>query len=180
MSQFNGLNYNGPNVYWNENVYFNERDDLKYRVDSLRVHAGDRREPATLGGGQRPPGPVHLHDRQVRHRESADRTRSFPQRRHHGGWGFYFTGKYFNTNGRLPGEFSRQVSLTLKTQYNITGDIKLSAFGILTDRGRFFGWKNRGYQESARFFLEGTGKNNGADIIGSLKLTHVLDPVLVL
>ncbi len=176
MSQFSGLNYNGPNIYWNENVYFKERDDLKYRVDSLRVLRGTGVNPPTLAADSARLGrytyTTGKYDTETPQVElEASLSGDIME-----GWGFYFTGKYFNTNGRLPNEFSRQASLTLKTQYNLSSAIKLSAFGILTDRGRFFGWKNRGYQESARFFLEGTPKNDGADIIGSLKLTHVLDP----
>ncbi|HSQ74727.1 MAG TPA: TonB-dependent receptor, partial [Bacteroidota bacterium] len=179
VSQFNGLSYNGPDIFWDKDIYFAEQYTLNRRVDSLR---GLRSSGApasafsTIGSDSARLGRYTYYDGKY--------IKESPQMEFEGSlggditedWGFYFTGKYFNSYGRLPNEFNREVNLTLKSNYNISGDMKLSGFGIVTDRGKLFGWKNRGYQEGSRFFLEGTPKNDGADIIGSLKWTHVIDP----
>ncbi|MEW6510965.1 MAG: TonB-dependent receptor [Bacteroidota bacterium] len=177
VSQFKGLRYNGPDVYWNDFLYFKEKSDLQYRVDSLRA-----RRAAGLPFGTTLPADsarlgryTYANGKYLNEKPTVEFEGSLSGDIMQD-WGFFFTGKYFNSYGRLPNEFAREIGLTLKTQYNITGDIKVTGLGILTDRGRFFGWKNRGYQESARFYLEGVPKNDGADIIGSLKLTHILDP----
>jgi hypothetical protein len=88
----------------------------------------------------------------------------------------YLTLGYFNSYGRLPNEFTRRANASLKVNYNITNDIKLALVGMLEDRGKLFGWKNRTYMDDFRFFLEGVPTWDGANITGSLKLTHVLSP----
>jgi outer membrane receptor protein involved in Fe transport len=176
VSQFKGLSYNGPDVHWNDGVYFSERDLLKTKVDSLKgLRALGTATPTLTADSALLSRYSYTTDKYA--------TKS-PQIELEGSvsgdimqdWGFYFTGKYFNSYGRLPGELNRQASLTLKSQYNISGDIKLTGFGIVTDRGMIFGWKNRAYSDAARFFLEGVPRTDGADVVGSLKLTHVLNP----
>jgi len=176
LSQVNGLSYYGPRVYWNDNIYIGERSALSQKVDSLRViRSGGGATPtlaadsARLGRYTYTPGKYISEKPQINIEGSL------------GGiimedWGFYFSGKYFDSHGRLPNEHNRELNLTLKSNYNLSNSVKLTAFGIVTDRGKLFGWKNTGYQESARFFLEGVPKNDGADMVGSLKLTHVLSP----
>jgi outer membrane receptor protein involved in Fe transport len=176
VSQFNGLKYNGPDVYGDSKKYFDEKTLLQTRVDSLRVRRnGGLSAPTLASDSTRLGWYTYTPGKYVTEKPQLEFEGSV------GGdimenWGFFFTGKYFNSNGRLPGEFSREINLTLKSQYNFTGDIKLTALGILGDKGRLFGWKNRGYSDQTRFFLEGVPKYDGADIIGSLKLTHILNP----
>lgn len=176
VSQFNGLDYNGPDIYGNENIYFSEKSALSRKVDSLRVvRSGGGATPtlaadsARLGRYTYTPGKYTSEKPQIEVEGSLGGKLTEDL-------GFYFSGKYFDTHGRLPNEHDRQVNLTLKSNYNLTSELKLTALGIMTDRGKIFGWKNTGYQESSRFFLEGVPKNDGDDIVGSLKLTHVLSP----
>ncbi len=176
VSQFNGLKYNGPNVYWNDNIYVDEKTSLNRKVDSLRViRAGGGVTSTLAADSARLTRYTYAPGKYVTEKPQIELEGSL------GGdimenWGFYFSGKYYDSHGRLPNERNRQLNLSLKSNYNITGDIKLTAFGIVTDRGKLFGWKNTGYQESARFFLEGVPKNDGADMLGSVKMTHVLSP----
>lgn len=176
VSQFDGLKYSGPDIYWNENIYFSERNALQGRVDSLRqVRAGGGNPPTLAADSARLGRYTYTSGKYINEK---------PQLEFEGsvggdiseGWGFYLSGKYFDSYGRLPNEHNRELNLTLKSQYQITHNLKLSGFGIVTDRGKLFGWKNTAYQELARFFLEGVPKNDGADIIGSLKATHILSP----
>ncbi|MBI3580403.1 MAG: carboxypeptidase-like regulatory domain-containing protein, partial [Ignavibacteriales bacterium] len=75
--------------------------------------------------------------------------------------GLYFTGGLFNSYGRLPNEFTRRISSSLKLNYNPTSDIKINVTSLLEDRGRLFGWKNRNFSEDFRFFLEGIPQWDG-------------------
>lgn len=176
VSQFKGLSYNGPNVYWNDNIYVGEKTLLNSKVDSLRQIRTNGGVTTTLAADSaRLTRYTYAPGKYVTEKPQIELEGSL------GGdimenWGFYFSGKYYDSHGRLPNEHNRQLNLSLKSNYNFTRDIKLTAFGIVTDRGKLFGWKNTGYQESARFFLEGVPKNDGNDMVGSVKLTHVLSP----
>lgn len=90
--------------------------------------------------------------------------------------GIYFTGGYFNSYGRLPNEFNRRISSTLKLNYNPTSAIKINVTSLLEDRGRLFGWKNRNFSEDFRFALEAIPQWDGVNWVGSVKMTHVLSP----
>lgn len=90
--------------------------------------------------------------------------------------GLYFTGGFFNSYGRLPNEFTRRINSTLKMTYSPTDDIRVNLTGIFEDRGRIFGWKNSNFSEDFRFFLEGIPQWDGVNVVGSVKLTHVLSP----
>jgi hypothetical protein len=177
VSQFNGLSYNGPSVYWDDYQFFNDQYSTKRRLDSLRLLT-----PSTA----------------VQNNITADSTRYSKLKYYRGkydsqnkptmdfeaflggniteDWRFYLSGRFYDTHGRLPNQRQRQADITLKTAYNITNDIKLDAFGILNDKGKLFGWKNTDYNDRFRYFLEGVPKNDGMDFVGSLKLTQVLSP----
>jgi hypothetical protein len=90
--------------------------------------------------------------------------------------GLYLTGKYFDSHGFLPNEHTRKLNASLKANYNFTPEMKLSGTFLLEDRGKLFGWKNTTYAEDFRYFLEGVPTWMGANIVGSLKWTHVLSP----
>lgn len=170
-SQTDGLKYNGPDIYWNEKIYFDERDTLKARITRRAGGpAGVATDSAKLTRYTYFPGKYSTNDkRQIEFEGSLGAKIT-------NDWGVYLTGKYFDSHGRLPHERTREANFTLNTNYNLSSDIKLSAFGILTDRGKLFGWKNSVFFDNARFFLEGVPRNDGTDLIGSLKLTHVLSP----
>ncbi len=180
LSQFNGLKYNGPNIYWNDAIYVGERYTLNRRVDSLRALRTAGAPPAQystlvadsgrLGRYTYSPGKYNNQDKpqmEIEGTLSGDIMAD---------WGFFLSGRYFDSNGRLPNEKNRELNITAKTQYRLNEEMKLSAFGIVTDRGYYLKWKNRSYQESARFFLEGVPKTDGGDFVASAKLTHVLSP----
>ncbi len=90
--------------------------------------------------------------------------------------GFYFTGAYYQTYGRFPNEFTRRINSSLKLTYNPTSAVRLTAIGLLEDRGRLFGWKNSNFMDDFRYFLEGVPRWDGVNVVASLKLTHVLSP----
>jgi hypothetical protein len=179
-SQFNGLKYNGPDVYWNESVYLSEKSTLSNRVDSLRnlrnigspasTYSTLAADSARLGRYTYSPGKYNNQDSPQIEVEASLGGNLMEN------WNFYLSGRYFDSNGRLPNEKTRELNITAKTNYQLNDDMRLSAFGIVTDKGYFLKWKNRSYQESARYFLEGVPLSDGGDIVGSAKLTHVLSP----
>lgn len=180
VSQFNGLKYNGPNVYWNQNVYFSEKSLLSNRVDSLRNLRALGQPPANYSTLAADSGRLSRYT----YTDGKYNNQDSPQielEASLGGdimpdWNFFLSGRYFDSNGRLPNEKTQELNITGKTNYQLNNEMKISAFTIITDRGYFLKWKNRSYQESARFFLEGVPKTDGGDIIASAKLTHVLSP----
>ncbi len=186
VSQFGGLRYNGPNVYNFDNVYFADQNTTNTRLASER-----RQRDSLVTRGL--PVPTTLINGL-----SADSIRSgkyvyTPGRYSNnnkplldieasvGGniaedWRFFLTGRYFDSHGYFPNERNREADITLKTSYNLTNSIKLTGFGVVDDKGKLFGWKNSSYADQTRYFLEGTPRNDGLDWVGSLKMTHVLNP----
>jgi len=157
-----GLKHKGPNVYNDESLYFTERDNwLKTgkAADSLKASLYTYKS-GMYDYGNKPQieGELSLGGEVMKD------------------LGFYFTGKLFNSYGRFPNEFTRTVDLTLKANYNLTPDIRLTAVGIVSDNGKLFGWKNRNYQETYRYYLQGVPQWNAGSWVGSLKLTHFLSP----
>jgi hypothetical protein len=177
VSQFNGLSYNGPNVYWDDYQFFADQTATKRRLDSLRTL------PWSTAVQNNITADSTRYSKQKYYRGKYD-NQNKPTMEFEGflggnitdNWRFYLSGRFYDTHGRLPNQRMRQADITLKTGYNITSDIKLDAFGILNDKGKLFGWKNTDYNDRFRYFLEGVPKNNGLDYVGSLKLTHVLSP----
>jgi Carboxypeptidase regulatory-like domain len=88
--------------------------------------------------------------------------------------GLYFAGKFFNSYGSYPGEFYREVDLSLKATYQVTPKIKTTFLGLVRDRGKLFGWKNRSFNDIYRYLLEGVPMSDGAGITAGLKFTHLL------
>jgi outer membrane receptor protein involved in Fe transport len=170
-SQFNGLKYNGPDVYWNQNVYFKARDAARDTIAAKKARGVAYKVDSTKYAK------YTYYDGKY---DSQDK----PQVEFEGNvggeimqdLGFYFTGRYYDSHERLPNERTRAADMTLKMNYNLTPQIKLLAFGILNDQGRFLGWKNSTYFDNSRFFLEGVPRNDGGSVVASLKGTHVLSP----
>jgi len=90
--------------------------------------------------------------------------------------GLFVSGGFLNSYGRLPNEHTMKLNGSVKANYNFTPEMKLNATFLLEDRGKLFGWKNRTYAEDFRYYLEGAPTWNGANLVGSLKLTQVLSP----
>ncbi len=178
VSQFNGLSYNGPSVYWDDYKFFSDRYSTKRRLDSLyaipvrtaAVQTGITNDSTRYSKFKYDTG---RYDNQ--NKPSID-VEAFLGGNITDDWRFYASGRFFDTHGRLPNQRSRQADITLKTGYNISNDIKLDAFGIINDKGQLFGWKNTDYNDRFRYFLEGVPKNDGLSYVGSLKLTHMLSP----
>jgi hypothetical protein len=162
VSQLGGLKIIGPGLYNDQAVYFSQK-----ALSAASSTAADREKAARFSWtpnkysfGQKP---------EIKAEASI------------GGSvlenaGIYFTAGYFDSHGRLPNEFTKRVNASLKANYNFSSDIRINFTGILEDRGKLFGWKNRSYMEDFRYFLEGVPKWDGVNFSGTLKLTHVLDP----
>lgn len=178
VSQFGGLSYNGPDVYWDDYQFFSDQYSTKRRLDSLRAIAV--RTTAIANGitadSTRYQKLTYYKGKYDNQNKPTMDFEAFLGGNITDNWRFYLSGRYYDTHGRLPNQRTRQADITLKTGYNLTNDIKLDAFGILNDKGELFGWKNTEYNDRTRYFLEGVPKNNGLDYVGSLKLTHVLSP----
>ncbi|HLP15355.1 MAG TPA: TonB-dependent receptor [Bacteroidota bacterium] len=166
-SQLNGLKYIGPNVYWNDNVYFAARDTIKAKMARGAATSADstklKKYTYYPGKYDSQNSPEILIDGNI----GGDITENL---------GVYFSGQYFDSHGTMPSERMRTADLTLKVNYNLSSDFRLLAFAIVNDKGRFFGWKNNIYYDPLRFDLEGVPRTDGGNAIGSLKATHVLSP----
>lgn len=90
--------------------------------------------------------------------------------------GLYLTGRWYDSHGFLPNEHTRKLNMSAKVNYNLTPSMKLNGTFLLEDRGNLFGWKNTSYSDDFRYFLEGVPTWTGTNLVGSLKLTHVLSP----
>ena len=177
-SQFKGLKYNGPDLYWNDFIYLNEKTQTKRRVDSMKTIQGTAPTAARQALITRD----STKNSKYTYEAGKYLNQDTPQIEIDGtvsgsindDWGILFSARYFDTHGRLPNERSRQADLTLKTTYNLSPEFKLNGFGIINDKGKLFGWKNSFYNDYGRLFLEGVPKNDGLNIVASLKATHVL------
>lgn len=89
---------------------------------------------------------------------------------------FYFSGNLLNDHGRFPGEFQRNLGLSLKLNYDITESDRLVAYGKLDDWGKVLGWENRSYSYMYQFWLEGQPIWDRSGIVSYLKHTHVFNP----
>lgn len=90
-------------------------------------------------------------------------------------WNFFLSGQWFQSHGYAPNDFDQRVSGLLKTSYQLTDKDRITAVGMLEDRGMWFGWNNRDYLEFWRFYLEGVAQNDGGSYLGSLKWTHIIN-----
>ncbi len=88
---------------------------------------------------------------------------------------FFIAGNYLNDHGKFPGEFQRNLGLSLKLNYDVTNSDKLTAYGKMDDWGKLLGWYNRQYTYMYSFFLEGQPVNNTLGLISYLKHTHVFN-----
>jgi hypothetical protein len=178
VSQFGGLNYAGPDLYWDDYQFFGDQYSTKRRLDSLYAIPVRTQTIANniTGDSTRYSKLKYYKGKYDNQNKPTMDIEAFLGGNITNDWRFYVSGRFYDTHGRLPNQRSRQADMTLKTGYNITNDIKLDAFGIVNDKGVLFGWKNTEYWDGTRYFLEGVPKNNGVDYVASLKLTHMLSP----
>lgn len=166
-SQFNGLKYDGPNVYWNQQVYFDAKNALAAKIASGKATSADsvKIKKYTYYNGEfdSQNKPEMLVDGNV----SGNLTDNL---------GFFFTGQYLDSHGVMPSERNRAADLTLKMNYNLSSEFKVLAFAIMNDKGYYLGWKNNVYYDPLRFNLQDVPRTNAGNFIGSVKGTHVLSP----
>ena len=179
-SQLNGLKYVGPDLYWNDAVYFAEKTVTQRRLDSNK--ALQAVTPTTAR--QLVITPDSIKSLKYTYTTGKYLNQDKPQINVDGmvsgsiteNWGYLVSGRYFDSHDRLPNEHERQADITLKSTYNMGSNFKINAFGILNDKGRLFGWKNSYYNDAMRYFLEGVPRSDGVTATGSIKATQVLSP----
>lgn len=177
VSQFGGLSYNGPNVFWDDYQFFADKYSTKRRLDSLRtLPLTTAVQTAITNDSTRFSKLTYYTGKYDNQNKPTIDVEGFLGGDIMEDWRFYASGRYFDTHGRLPNQRARQADITLKTGINVTNDIKLDAFGIVNDKGELFGWKNTEYNDRFRYFLEGVPKSNGLSYVGSVKMTHMLSP----
>jgi hypothetical protein len=160
MSQTGGLTHLGANLYNDDAQYFATKANLAASPDAGNQAKAQR---FTYYQNKYPYGTRP--DMQVEGAIGGSVTPDF---------GLYFTGGYNQSSYRLPNQSTKRLNGTLKLNYNLSPDLKLNFTGLLEDRGEIFGWKNTNYSEDFRFFLEGVPQWSGYNMVGSLKLTHIL------
>ncbi len=177
VSQFGGLSYNGPNVFWDDFNFFNDQYSTKRRLDSLRtLPITTAVQTAITNDSTRYSKLTYFRGKYDNQNKPTIDVEGFLGGDIMEDWRFYASGRYFDTHGRFPNQRARQADITLKTGINVSNDIKLDAFGIVNDKGELFGWKNTEYNDRYRYVLEGVPKNNGLSYVGSVKMTHMLSP----
>jgi hypothetical protein len=152
----------GTDLYWDASQYFAERQTL------LTKAGASHSDSLKAGRYTWFPGKYNYGDKPERDLEASLGGNITDD------LNFFANGHYFNSYGILPNEFTRTLTLQLKSGYQLTNQIKLTAFGILEDRGKLFGWKNRMYNDIMRYFLEGVPAWDGLTWVGSAKWSHFL------
>lgn len=89
---------------------------------------------------------------------------------------FYFSGRLRNDHGRFPGEFNREISSSLKLNYNLASNKRLTGNIIVNDGGILGGWKNQTFSSRFKFFPEGNAQNEKLGLVSYLNYTHTLSP----
>lgn len=179
-SQLKGLKYVGPDLYWNDAVYFTEKTTTQTRLAANQA----LQATAPTAARQLLITPDSIKSLKYTYTTGKYLNQDKPVIDVDGmlsgsitdNWGFLVSGRYFDSHDRLPNEHERAADLTVKSTYNLGSNFKINAFGILNDRGRLFGWKNSYYNDQWRYFLEGVPRSDGVTATGSLKATHVLSP----
>ncbi|HMK39682.1 MAG TPA: TonB-dependent receptor [Bacteroidota bacterium] len=186
MSQPNGLTRPGPDPYNTDAVYFADQTTTNTRLGVNR----NTRDSLVRGNFAVPPALVtSITNDSIRSGKYTYFPGKYLNNNHPlidfsgslsgnitDAWRFFLTGRFVDSHGYYPNDRNREADMTLKTTYNITNSIKVTAFGIVNDQGKLFNWKNSTYNDDARYFLEGVPLNQGLDYTASFKLTHVLSP----
>jgi len=86
----------------------------------------------------------------------------------------FSSGRYYESYGRFPGEFRRNVDLTVRPTFDVGNNMRVRLLGILEDQGQILGWKNRRFADLWRFFLEGAPVYDGYSSVLSANFSHVL------
>lgn len=93
---------------------------------------------------------------------------------------FFVFGQLLNDHGRFPGEFQRQITGSVKLNYNLTPSNKLTLMTKIDDGGKLLGWKNRQFTYMYMFFLEGQPINDKLATTNYLKWIKTFNPTTFL
>ena len=169
-SSLGGLDHMGPDMYDNSmerasgmslaEVYYEQRDALL---------ADPSAEKVALGQTMTWDGPVDYGEAP---RMNGDITVGGPLTDK---GAFFFTGSLLNDHGRLPGEFQRDVGLSLKMNYNVSDNDKLTVYGKVDDGGVLGGWNNRTFTYYYGLDMNQQMLNQSLGLMGYLKWNHVFD-----
>ena len=162
VSQLGGLRHLGPNVYADQDMYYAQRDLLASSVEEAnrRAAASYTWTPEKYEYGSKPEVMASI----AFGGSLTD------------GVGLYVTGRWFDAHGRLPNQWTRQLTGTVKATYTPNASVRINALVVIDDKGRLFGWKNSVYDEVFRYFLEGMPLWDGINTVSSLKVSHRLGP----
>ncbi len=161
VSQMGGLHYKGPDLYWDQGIYYAEKARLLANASAIEREKGGRFTWT----------PDKYETGKPEYKAEVALGSKFGE-----GGGAYLTLGWFDSHGRLPAEFTRRANATLKVNSNLTDNLKLSFIGLVEDRGKLLGWKNRSYMDDFRYFLEGVPRSDGANFTGSVRLTYIISP----
>lgn len=162
-SSMGGLNHAGPDVYNDLDKFLQERQNNLDSGDAAKIQKANLMtfNQATIneigyGSDPRIDGEISL-----------------------GGplssrGNFYVSGRFQNDHGRFPGEFNREMTTSLKLNYNVTTRDKLTGNLILNDGGILGGWKNRTFSARYKFFPQGNPQNEKLGLVGYLVWTKSL------
>lgn len=164
-SSLSGLDHAGPNVYNDLNRFFAERD-----VNLASTNAGNQERGRLMTFSQSTIDDIGYGD-----------DRAIDGELSLGGpltskGNFYFSGRLRNDHGRFPGEFNREMTSSLKLNYNLANNKRLSGNIIVNDGGILGGWKNQTFSSRFKFFPEGNAQNEKLGLVGYLNYTHTLSP----
>lgn len=89
-------------------------------------------------------------------------------------WNFVAGGQWFQTSGYMPNQFKKRIGGTLKTSYSVSDRSRITALGIVEDRGLWGNWNNRNFHDFWRYYLEGVAQDDGGSYLGSLQWRQVI------
>ncbi|MCB0719923.1 MAG: carboxypeptidase-like regulatory domain-containing protein [Bacteroidetes bacterium] len=87
---------------------------------------------------------------------------------------FGLSGQFFQTYGWLPNYFRRRINGQLKTTIDVSDRTKLTAVGIIDDKGRWGGWNDTDYMDFFKWSLESVAQHDAGSYVGSLRLTQII------
>lgn len=88
---------------------------------------------------------------------------------------FFFAGSFLNDHGRLPGEFQRDITGSLKLNYNFGDNDNMTVYGKLDDGGKLGGWNNRSFTYPHMFNLELQAISQTMSYVTYAKWNHIFD-----
>ncbi len=90
--------------------------------------------------------------------------------------GFFYTGKYYRSFGRLPNEFTQTVTNSLKLHAMVGDKLKFVGFLMVEDGGLLGGWANRDFATRYKYYANGIPQNKRLGIVAYGSMTHFVSP----